>query len=134
MTESGYLVWSLCEEKIETQTKRYELAEYKFFCFDGQPKYVLICKGQAHSDGRTNDLYDIDFSPIPVTMTCLNSGHDENKPEQYEQMTNIVKTLSEEIPQVRIDLYLINGKIYFGEMTFYHDSGFCPSELLMTAP
>ena len=62
---------------------------------------------------------------IPVTMTCLNSGHDEKKPEQYEQMTNIVKTLSEEIPHVRIDLYLINGKIYFGEMTFYHDSGFC---------
>lgn len=110
---------------IGMDSEEHQLAEYKFFCFHGQPKYVLVCRGEAHGEGRTNDFYDMDFCHIPVTLTYSNARRNEEKPEQYEKMIDIAKILSCGIPQVRIDLYLINEKIYFGEITFFHDSGFC---------
>ena len=102
-----------------------ELKEYKVFCFDGEPKLILVCKGTAHGDGRSNDFYDMDYNHIPVTVTYPNSKVKETRPPEHDEIISIARKLSTGIPQVRIDTYLADGKVYIGEMTFYHDSGLC---------
>lgn len=99
--------------------------EYKIFCFNGEPKLFLVCKGTAHGTGRTNDFYDLDFNHIPVSATYPNASEVESKPEVYEELIEIAKKISKGIPQVRVDTYVVDGKVYIGEATFYHDGGFC---------
>ncbi len=102
-----------------------EIIEYKIFCFDGEPKLFLVCKGEGHGSGRTNDFYDLDWQHIPVTMTYPNAEDSCPKPKEYDELLQLASRLSVGIPQVRVDFYVADGKIYFGELTFFHDSGFC---------
>ena len=104
------------------------LIEYKIFCFNGKAKMVLVCKGPAHTPLRTNDYCDMDLNRLPFTCLFPNSVGELKEPKNYEKMIEIAEKLSENIPQVRIDLYNIDGQIYFGEMTFFHNSGFCAFE------
>ena len=104
-----------------------ENVEYKLFCFNGEVRVVLVCKGEAHKDGtgvRTNDFMDANFQRIPVTILNGHSKVTPKKPEQYDEMVEIATKLSHGIPQLRVDLYSIDGHIRFGEMTFFHNSGF----------
>ena len=101
------------------------LVEYKIFCFNGKPGVVLVCKGNAHGNGRTNDFFDIEFNHLPVKGTYPNSKDSINKPEEYNELLTLASKLSVGIPQVRVDFYVADGKIYIGETTFYHDAGCC---------
>lgn len=100
-----------------------ELVEYKIFCFDGEAKIVLVCKGQAHGVGRTNDFMDRDFNRIPVMSLNPHSSPDPARPEQLDEIITIAEKLSADIPQLRVDTYIANGKVYVGELTFFHNSG-----------
>lgn len=102
-----------------------DLVEYKVFCFNGKPALFLICKGEGHTDERTNDFYDLDFNHIPVTVTCPNAKEKCQKPDEYEELLGLSRKLAKNTYQLRVDLYVINHKIYFGELTFFHDSGCC---------
>lgn len=121
--------WPYKEVKPRIIAEKYlnakSLVEYKIFCFNGKPSLFLVCKGSAHGLGRTNDFYDLEFNHIPVIVTYPNSSEVEKKPNEYEKLIRIASILSETIPQVRVDTYVADGKVYFGEMTFFHDSGFC---------
>ena len=99
------------------------LVEYKIFCFDGEPKMVLVCKGQAHGAGRTNDYCDLNLQRFSFTSLNPNSKGDITIPDELPQLLEVAKKLSVGIPQVRVDTYLADGKIYFGELTFFHNSG-----------
>lgn len=101
-----------------------ELKDYKFFCFNGEPKLMFIATDRP-VDTRF-DYYDIDFNHLPFTQGFPNSDRALTKPKGWTTMIEIAKKLSANIPHVRVDLYDINGKIYFGEYTFYHNSGFVP--------
>ena len=102
-----------------------ELVEYKMFCFDGKVKMILVCKGQAHSGGRTNDYCDVNLQRLPFTSLNPNSAGELKVPDELPQLISFAETLSKGIPQLRVDTYLADGKIYFGELTFFHNSGFC---------
>lgn len=102
-----------------------DLVEYKVFCFNGKPALFLICKGEGHTDERTNDFYDLEFNHIPVTVTCPNAKEKCQKPDEYEELLELSRKLAKNTYQLRVDLYVINHKIYFGELTFFHDSGCC---------
>ena len=65
---------------------------------------------------------------MPFTNGHPNSQPPYFKPENFEEMKAVAAKLSKGIPEVRVDLYNINGKIYFGEMTFFHWSGFVKYE------
>lgn len=65
----------------------------------------------------------MDFKHIPVSVTYPNSKAIKLKPSQLGEMLQIASRLSAGIPQIRIDLYLAEGKIYVGELTFYHEAG-----------
>lgn len=102
----------------------YELKDYKFFCFDGKVEYLFIATNRNSSTDTYFDFYDKNFKHLE-----LKNGHDNSpvhisKPKNFDKMIELAEKLSKNITHVRVDFYNINGKIYFGEMTFYHWSGF----------
>lgn len=103
------------------------LSDFKFFCFDGVPKAMYIATDRNNPNEETKfDFYDMKFNHLPFTNGHPNSTKEITIPEQFEEMKALASKLSKGFPHVRIDLYNINDKIYFGEMTFFHWSGLKP--------
>lgn len=99
------------------------LNDYKFYCFDGIPKVMVISSGRFK--GKVCfDYYDMDFNLLPFSQGGPNSGIINEKPENFDQMIAIASKISAGLPHARIDLYNLDGKIYFGEITFFDSSGF----------
>lgn len=85
---------------------------------------MLIVSGRPH-DTRV-DFFDLDFKPLPISLCYPNSIRKHEKPAGFEQMKDIARILSNGIPHVRVDMYDIRGKVYFGELTFFQCSGLIP--------
>ena len=115
-------------EKYMVDEETKELRDYKFFCFDGVPLYLFIATDRQKGDDQVKfDYFDIDFNRLPMRQAIHpNSTYDIPKPDTYDEMVDIASKLSKGIPQVRIDLYEVNGRVYFGEYTFYHHCGLVP--------
>lgn len=106
-------------------TKDGELRDYKFFCFDGEPKLMFIALGRAK--GKTSfDYFDMDGKHLDIRQHYPNAAVTPHLPEHFEEMKGLARTLSKGIPHVRADFYEADGKVYFGELTFFHFSGFMP--------
>lgn len=106
-----------------------ELKDYKFFCFGGKAKMLFIATDRP-TDTRF-DFFDINFNHLPFAQGHPQASKPIQKPEHFEEMIAVAEKLSKGLQQVRVDLYNINGKIYFGELTFFHFSGnvpFVPTE------
>ncbi len=114
-------------EKLLENTDKSELLEYNFFCFNGEPKLLLLCHGDKHT-ARHNDYYDMDFNKLNLKCIYPVSNNIEKKPKNFKKMVEISKKLSKNIPILRVDLYLCDGNIYVGELTFFHWNGFCKFE------
>ena len=121
-------------EKIQLKNG---LLDYKFMCFDGEVKALfldigVIGSGVGHAEEYYRNVYDKNFNLMPFLETRQNYPEKVYKPDHYEEMVKIAEKLSKGFPHIRVDLYNINGKIYFGELTFYHGSGlsnkFIPEE------
>lgn len=97
------------------------LLDYKFYCFDGDPKVMVIATGR--NENLCFDYFDMDFNHLPFEQGGPNSPNIIDKPQNMEKMIELVKTLSKGIPHVRMDLYEVNSQIYFGEYTFFDSSG-----------
>ena len=101
-----------------------KLKDYKFFCFNGITQTILVCSNRNGSFKNTN-FYDINWNLQPFTREKhKNSNEQIKKPKNLDEMITVAEKLSKDIPFVRVDLYEINGKVYFGELTFYPSSGF----------
>lgn len=101
------------------------LIEYKLFCFDGEPRFLMVSKGEAHGAGRTNDLFDMNFNHLPVSVTFPNSQEAIKKPKQFEEIIEIARKLSNGIPHLRVDTYIAGNRVYVGELTFFQTGGMC---------
>ena len=110
-------------EKYMVDESGYELKDYKIFCFNGEPKII-----QVDFDRFTNhkrNIYDLEWKLLDIEIEYPSAkDHIIEKPKYLDEMLMLARTLSKDIPHVRTDFYCINDKIYFGEMTFYHESGF----------
>ena len=99
------------------------LRDYKFFCFNGKVKCFKIDFGrfvEHHAnyytpEGQLLPFGEKEFEPDP--------GHIEVMPDNLSDMIRIAEELSSEFKFLRVDLYNVNGQIYFGELTFYPASG-----------
>ena len=111
-------------EKYMVDDSGYELKDYKFFCFDGEPKAMFIATDR-NVDTKF-DFFDMDFNHLPFTNGHPCADNIPQKPRCFEEMKQLSKVLSKNIKQVRVDFYEINGKVYFGELTFSHWSGMVP--------
>lgn len=112
----------IAEEYIhDDQTN--DLWDYKFFVFDGKVRLMFICqsrgKGTTRADYFTREFEYVDFEWGYSHAECL-----PKKPEEFDQMVALAEKIAGDIPVIRVDFYLVNGRIYFGETTFYDGSGF----------
>ena len=113
-------------EKYILDDKVNELRDYKFFCFNGEPKFMFLATDRQIGETKFN-FYDMNFN----LTDCKRKDYKllEYKPEvpvNFEKMKNFSKKLSAGIPHLRVDFYEINGNLYFGELTFFTCSGMIP--------
>ena len=104
-----------------------ELRDYKFFCFDGEPKAMFVASGRSKGETKF-DYFDLEFNRLDIKQHYPNTKGDVRKPANFEKMIELAKVLSKNMPHVRVDFYEVDGRLYFGELTFYHFSGFMPFE------
>lgn len=115
-------------EKVIRDRRGQLPLDYKFMCFDGEPKLLFLDLGVMNQDDSYNhdyprNIYDMDFNLLPVHETRPNADYPVEKPENFEYMVEMARVLSKPFPHCRVDLYNIDGKVYFGEITFYHGGG-----------
>lgn len=102
-----------------------ELADYKIYNFNCVPKVVLVCRDRFKKTGMTEDFFDNRWNHLDVMrINHSNSSETIPKPIRLDEMLELSEKLSKSIPFVRTDFYEVDGKVYFGEMTFYPASGF----------
>ena len=102
-----------------------ELRDYKFFCFDGEPKAMFVASDRT-DHGVFFDYFDLDFNHLDIRQKYPNAAKSIRKPDNFEKMIELSRKLTKGFPHVRADFYEVDGKLYFGELTFYHFSGFMP--------
>lgn len=111
-------------EKYMVDESGTELKDYKFFCFDGEPKMLFVATDRPF-DTRF-DFFDMDWNHLPFKQGHPLAQKEIRKPVGFDKMIELARKLSKGLKHVRVDLYDINGHIYFGELTFFHFSGNVP--------
>ena len=103
------------------------ITDYKFYCFDGEPKFLYVSKGlEDHSTARISFL-TLDWQFAPFGRRDFKPFENlPPKPQNYEKMLEICKILSKGCPFLRVDLYECSGQIYFSELTFFPCGGVMP--------
>lgn len=118
----------IAEEYME-DSKTNELRDYKFFCFDGEPKALFVASERQIDGEETKfDFFDMDYKHLPIINGHPNAEVLPEKPEKFEEMKELAAKLSLGIPHVRVDFYEVDGHVYFGEMTYSHWGGMTPFE------
>lgn len=109
-------------EKYLVDETENDLKDYKFFCFSGEPRFIQVDSGRFSNHIR--NFYTTEWEFIPAEYGCKNDKNMQvNKPNKLNEMLELARLLSKGIPHVRVDFYLVNNKIYFGELTFHHGGG-----------
>jgi len=110
-------------EKFMEDNQSHDLIDYKLMCFNGKVKCTFTCTDRFSDSGLKVTFYDREWNIMPFCRKYPREKTPMQKPEAYGQMVQLAEILSENIPFVRVDFYNINGKIYFGELTFYPGAG-----------
>ncbi len=100
-------------ERFMSDERTNDLIDYKFYCFNGEPKFLA-----AQSDKKGKHFYDLNWNENAFGWRKKYEGY-INKPEHLEKMKEAAIKLADKLPFVRVDLYYVNSKVIFGEMTFY---------------
>ncbi len=114
----------ICEKYMENFDEKSTI-EYKVYCFNGIPKLILVCSGRFEKNGVKFDTYDTNWNHLDLQQeNCPFAGDVFSKPDCFEELNDISKILSKDIPFVRVDFNYWNKKLYFGELTLYDSAGF----------
>ena len=135
----GYREWPyknvphrIIAEKYLSPYPNEELTDYKWYCFNGIPKYCQVIRDRHTQE--TIDFYDTDWNLmefVGLNPNVKNGKTPVSKPKNLIEQIRIATELSKNIPFLRVDLYEVNDKVYFGELTFFPASGlgkFTPKE------
>ncbi|MFH4735645.1 ATP-grasp fold amidoligase family protein [Vibrio diabolicus] len=95
--------------------------DYKFFCFNGKPKFIQV--DISRFDDHKRDFYDLEWNKLEYEFVYDNSLKGVSRPENLSEMLEIAEKLSQGFNFARVDLYEVRGKVYFGEITFYPEGG-----------
>lgn len=114
----------LAEELLEDIHNPSDLPDYKFFCFNGDPKYCQVISNRGTS--MTVDFFDKEWKhqPFHEPKHYPFSSKNISAPSQHLKMLELASKLSKGHPFLRVDFYEVNGKVFFGELTFFPTSGF----------
>ncbi len=113
-------------EKYLSDEKKGDLPDYKFFAFGGKVKIMFVTTERQGGDEPKFDFFDENFQHLPVRNSHPNAEKQPEKPQNFELMKTLAEKLSEDIPVLRVDFYEVEGKVYFGELTFFSRSGLVP--------
>ncbi|MEA4994954.1 MAG: ATP-grasp fold amidoligase family protein [Petrimonas sp.] len=111
----------IAEKLLPKEKGQKTMIDYKIWCFNGKP-YTILTTSNRFKSGVHIGNYDLDWNYHPENLITSSTHPLEHKPlikpKKFKEMLGIAESLSQPFPQVRVDLYNINGQIYFGEMTF----------------
>jgi hypothetical protein len=110
----------VCEKYLEDRSG--SLMDYKIFCFDGKPKLIQVDLDRFNN--RKQNFYNEKWELLNLYANGPQFDMSKYKPDNLNEMLEISNILSKEFPHVRVDLYSVNSKIYFGEFTFFDGSGY----------
>lgn len=114
----------ICEKYLD-RDENNDLIDYKFLCFNGEPYCLYVIVDRFLQDGIKLGIYNTKFEKMHYRRSDIKGlKSDAVKPKNFERMIEIAKDLSGDFPHVRVDLYNIDGKVFFGELTFYDGSGY----------
>lgn len=113
----------IVEEYLEDETNPFEgINDYKFIYFNGKAEYIVFDVDRFKDHKR--NIYDTEWNNMNVSTDHDSIDIEVEKPEGLEQMLKVANMLAKDFPCVRVDLYWVNGKVYFGELTFYPWTGY----------
>ncbi|MCQ6526090.1 ATP-grasp fold amidoligase family protein [Bacillus mycoides] len=113
----------ICEKFIE-QGGEEELRDYRFFCFNGEPKFISVDFSINDKKKTRRNLYDLEWNLMDQEISYPKElAIKVNKPNKLNEMIDLSKKIASDFPHARIDFYYIQEKIIFGEITFFHQSG-----------
>ena len=111
----------IAEKLLPKDENQLTLIDYKIWCFNGKP-FIILTTSNRFKSGVHLGVYDLDWNYLPEYIITSSTHPLEpkplDKPKNLEKMLEIAEVLAKPFPQVRVDLYNINGRIYFGELTF----------------
>ena len=114
----------IAENYLEN-TGSNELKDFKLFCFDGKVGFTLVCSERFSESGLKEDFYDLSWNKMNLRVPGYpNSSMEIERPQNYDCMIQFAEKLSKGIPLLRVDYYEVQGRLYFGELTFIPASGF----------
>ncbi len=115
----------IIEKFIESDENQGGLIDYKFFCFNGKAEYLYVIADRKVGEKAGFGIYDANYNRLNVCRLDEQPlKRNIEKPENYEQLRKLAEMLSEPFPETRIDFYNLNGKVTFGEITFFDGSGY----------
>ncbi|AOY75608.1 ATP-grasp fold amidoligase family protein [Clostridium formicaceticum] len=111
-------------EKFLVQNGGDELRDYRFFCFNGEPKFITVDFSITDKKKTRRNLYDLQWNLMDAEISYPKEMNIKvDKPEKFEEMIELSRKLSSGFSHARVDFYYIDNKIIFGEITFFHQSG-----------
>lgn len=109
-------------EQYMVDESGFELKDYKIFCFNGIPRFIEVDFNRFK--GHKRNIYSTSWELLPFEIQDpSNPAILHERPICLDEMLSIASNLSSGFPHVRVDLYVVNGQIYFGELTFFHGAG-----------
>ena len=123
----------IAEQYMEDNPDSKELTDYKFYCFNGVVDSVMVCCDRQSGDTKFY-FFDKEWCLKRYNVRGINAPPNFTfpKPNNIDEMFLIAKKLSKGLPFARVDLYSINQRTYFGEITFYPQSGYDKNLLTAT--
>lgn len=114
----------ICEKYLE-KDENNDLIDYKFFCFNGKAYCLYVIAERFSDTGIKLGIYDMDFKILPYNREDIQPlTRHMIRPKNFDKMVQIAEDLAKDFTHVRVDFYNVNGKITFGELTFYDGSGY----------
>ena len=122
----------ICEKYLEPKKGKLP-DDYKIYCFDGKPLYMFVCVGRELGKPKFY-FFDRSWKLQRINKDSINAPKDFSlpKPEGIDDMFEYAEKLSRPFKFVRADFYLVDGKVYFGELTFTPGGGFDIARLPQT--
>ena len=115
----------IAEKYISSNPETGGLIDYKFMCFNGKAAMLYVLADRTIGHGADCGFFDLEFNKLSVTESDEEPlRRSISKPDNYDEMVSIAEQLAQRFPCARIDLYNTNGKILFGEITFFDSSGY----------
>lgn len=113
----------LCEKFIENERGGFP-DDYKFYCFNGKPYAVMVCKEREKGTPKFY-YFDMNWSPLPFedTIELINNNDYPEMPDGFKKMREYATKLASDFKFVRADFYLLNSNVIFGELTFTPSAG-----------